>query len=44
VVAGAPLVDAAERTCPYTKAIRGNVPFSTKLNAETKSDPRIMEA
>jgi organic hydroperoxide reductase OsmC/OhrA len=25
------LVDAAERTCPYTKAIRGNVPFSITL-------------
>jgi len=25
------LVDAAERTCPYTKAIRGNVPFSIAL-------------
>jgi Ohr subfamily peroxiredoxin len=25
------LVNAAERTCPYTKAIRGNVPFSITL-------------
>ena len=25
------LVDAAERTCPYSKAIRGNVPFSITL-------------
>jgi lipoyl-dependent peroxiredoxin len=28
---GQALVDAAERTCPYTKAIRGNVPFSIAL-------------
>ena len=25
------IVDAAERTCPYSKAIRGNVPFSITL-------------
>jgi osmotically inducible protein OsmC len=25
------VVDAAERTCPYSKAIRGNVPFSITL-------------
>jgi Ohr subfamily peroxiredoxin len=25
------LVDFAERTCPYTKAIKGNVPFTITL-------------
>ena len=25
------LVDAAERTCPYSKAVRGNIPASFNL-------------